>query len=185
MFDALSTRELAWDKVSVTLNDERWVDPSDPESNERLVRTRLITGRAAAARLVGLKTAAPSAAQAVVEVEARLATLPQPFDVMLLGMGEDGHTASLFPGSTALEASFGGDPARVKAVQAPGARGSAERITLALPALLDSRFIALLITGQSKLDTLRRAQAPGDPLRLPIRAALSSARAPVHVYWCA
>ena len=185
LFNALSTRELPWKRVVVTLNDERWVDPPDPASNEHLVRTRLITGRAGAARFIGLKTAAASAALAVDEVEARLAAVPRPFDVMLLGMGEDGHTASLFPSSAALQASLDGDPARVQAVEAPGARGAAERISLALPALLDSRFIALLITGRPKLDILRRAEGPGDPLDLPIRAVLHGARTPVHVYWCA
>ncbi len=185
VFDALGARALAWDKVIVTLNDERWVDAPDPASNEQLVRTRLLTGLAAAARFVGLKTAADHAADGVAEVARRLLAVPQPFDVMLLGMGEDGHTASLFPGSAALEASLGGDPARVQAVQAPGARGAAERMSLALPALLDSRFIALLITGQAKLATLRRAERAGDPLQMPIRAVLQRARMPVHAYWCA
>ena len=185
LFDALSTRALAWDKVTVTLTDERWVEPSDPASNERLVRGRLVTGPAAAARFVGFKTADESAADAVAEVERRLAAMPQPFDVMVLGMGEDGHTASLFPGSAALKASLAGDPARVQAVQAQGARGAADRMTLALPALLDSRFVALLITGRAKLDTLRRAQESGDPLDLPIRAVLQGAVEPVQVYWCA
>jgi 6-phosphogluconolactonase len=185
VFDGLSGRDLAWDRVAVTLNDERWVDPTEEGSNERLVRERLLVGRAAAARLLGLKTAHASPTDAIPEVTARLAALPRPFDVMLLGMGADGHTASLFPGSPALQASLGGDGSEVQAVDAPGARGSAERITLALPALLDSRFIALLITGEDKLETLARAQAGSDPLELPIGAVLQRATTPVHIYWSA
>ena len=184
LFDALSRHDLPWNKVAVTLNDERWVDPPDPASNEHLVRTRLLTRRAAAARFVGLKTAHARPADAVAEVERRLDALPRPFHVMLLGMGADGHTASLFPGSAALRASLDGDPAQVQAVEAPGAKGAAERITLALPALLDSRFIALLITGEDKLAVLRRAEAGEEALEMPIRAALNGARTPVHVYWC-
>ena len=184
LFDALSQCELAWDRVVATLNDERWVDPPDPASNEQLVRTRLLTGRAAEARFVGLKTPAAAPADAVAEVERRLAGIGRPFDVMLLGMGGDGHTASLFPGSPALQASLGGDRARVQAVSEPRARGSDQRITLALPALLDSRFIALLIAGEDKLEVLARAQAGDDALAMPIRAVLNGARAPVHIYRC-
>ena len=185
LFDALARRRAPWNRVSVTLTDERWVDPADTDSNERQIRSRLLTHHAAAARFVGLKTPALSAAGALGDVEARLKALPRPFDVMLLGMGADGHTASLFPGSPALKASLAGDRIAVQAVQAPGARGSLERITLALPTILDSRMIAVLVAGAAKLATLRRAQEEGDALAMPIRAVLNGACAPIRIYWSA
>jgi 6-phosphogluconolactonase len=181
LFDALAGKELLWSAITVTLNDERWVDPADPASNERLVRERLLTGCAAEAGFVGLKTAAATARDGLAEVEARLAAIARPFDVMLLGMGADSHTASLFPGSAALAASLDGDAAAVQAVAAPGARGAADRMTLALPTLRDARFIALMVTGEDKLAVLERAAQPGDPLELPIRAVMD--RADVEVYW--
>ena len=96
-FAALSAQALDWQQVTITLADERWVDPADPDSNEQLVRRHLLQNRAAAARFVGLKTGAITAVQGEKECGARLALVPRPFDALILGMGNDGHTASLFP----------------------------------------------------------------------------------------
>jgi 6-phosphogluconolactonase len=184
LFDALSRRDAAWDRVCVTVCDERWA-PEDPtDSNEHLVRTRLLKLRAAGARFVPMTTEAATAAEAAPEIDAAIAAMRRPFDVTLLGMGADGHTASLFPHSPDLAAALDVNaPELVRAVTAQGARGSTERLTLTLKALVGSRFIALMITGQAKLAAYEHACDPGSELELPIRAVLR--RAPVTTYWTA
>jgi 6-phosphogluconolactonase len=111
-----------------------------------------------------------------------LTRVPHPFDVVVLGMGQDGHTASLFPGSMAL--ARGLDPAAppaciaVNALVAPHAR-----VSLNLAALLDSRRIVLHIEGDAKWAVYQRARTPGAPAELPIRAILQQKEVPVDVYW--
>ena len=175
LYDELSMMTVPWKQVWITLSDERWLAADHPDSNERLVRERLLRNRAGAAHLIPLKTDDPTPADALGSVDARIAAMPRPFDAVILGMGEDGHIASLFPG-----ASDGLDPisgANVVAVDAPGATGSPKRLSLTLAALLDSRWIALLIRGQPKLD---RARAPG---ALPVAALLAQTKVPVELFW--
>jgi len=106
VFAALSELTLAWEQVTITLADERWLDPASADSNEHLVRQHLLQNQAAAARFVGLKNGAATAAQGEKECGARLALLPRPFDVLILGMGNDGHTASLFPEAARLKSAL-------------------------------------------------------------------------------
>jgi 6-phosphogluconolactonase len=184
LFDALSRRDAAWDKVTVTVCDERWA-PADPtDSNEHLVRARLLKLRAAGAKFVSMNTKAATAAEGAPVIDAAIAAMRRPFDVTLLGMGADGHVASLFPNSPDLVHALNLDaPDLVRAVTAQGARGSSERMTLTLKALIGSRFIALMITGQAKLAAYEHACDPGNELELPVRAVLR--RAPVTTYWTA
>jgi 6-phosphogluconolactonase len=175
LYAVLSTMAAPWNRVWITLSDERWVPVTDEASNERLVRERLMRGPAAAGHLIGLKTDDPRPAVAVPAADARIAAMPRPFDAVLLGMGADGHIASLFPGaSEGLEPTMG---ANVVAVEQPGAAETSHRLSLTLATLLDARWIALLIRGEDKLAIAR------NPGNLPVAALLGQDKVPVEVFW--
>ena len=180
----LSNETLAWDRVFVTLTDERWVSADDPASNAAMLRKTLLVGAAAPARFIPLYTGAPTPDQAVQSVSAGLATLPRPFDIMVLGMGDDGHTASLFPGADNLAAALApknGQPCM--AIRAAGA--PQPRITLTLPTLLDARSLFMLFTGPSKRQTYALACKSGPIEDMPIRGVLRNAPVPVDVFYTA
>ncbi|MHB8789451.1 MAG: 6-phosphogluconolactonase [Desulfobulbaceae bacterium] len=181
-FLRLRQMDLAWERVVITLADERWVDPAHEASNERLVRSLLLRDKAGRADFVPLKNRAVSARDGEEECCRALATIPRPFDVMVLGMGMDGHTASLLPGANGLEQAldpdFGQDCRAVTPDQALH-----ERITLTLPALLQARHIFLHCTGREKKEVLRQAMAPGPVAAMPVRAILRQHYTPVHIYW--
>jgi 6-phosphogluconolactonase len=182
LFELLRAEDLDWSSVCVALADERWVDPSDPGSNEKLVRDVLLQGPAAAARFQGLKNAAPTPDMGAVSAWETFARVPRPFDAVVLGMGDDGHTASLFPGSPNLPNAL--DPAAAAGcvgMRAPVA--PRPRLSLNLSALLDSRRIVLLITGDAKWRTYLAAGAPGPAQQMPVRAVLRQTRTPVEVMW--
>jgi 6-phosphogluconolactonase len=184
LYDVLATRDAPWADVTVTLSDERWTDPTSERSNEHLTRTRLLRSKAAAARLVPFKTAQAHADEAEAAVHAAVAAMPRPFDVVLLGMGTDGHTASLIPGAAGLARALDrGDPALVRAVHPPDITAMGERMTLTLRAILDARWIVILIRGEAKLEAYKHAMAGDDILAAPVRAVLHQADAPVSVYW--
>src|SRR5580765_5271710 len=147
-FQSLSQQSLDWSKVVITPVDERWVPANDARSNEAFVRANLLQGRAAAARFAPLYQAGiATPEEGVHAVSARVAMLDLPFDALVLGMGEDGHTASFFPGGDKLaEAIDPNGAALILPMRAPGA--GEPRITLTLPAILDSRAIYLHIEGE-------------------------------------
>lgn len=182
LFKQLSTLALPWQEVVITLVDERWLDPSDAASNEQLVRRYLLQDQAAAASFVGLKNSSPTAAEGEAQCEREQARVPRPFTVLLLGMGTDGHTASLFPGSPQLAAATDMTSGKTcMAVTPPHAPH--ERMTLTLPALLDAQEIILHITGSGKKAVLAKARAKGKAEEMPIRFVLRQQQRPVTVYW--
>jgi 6-phosphogluconolactonase len=182
LFKQLAVEKLPWDKVWVTLADERWVDVHDAASNERLVRTELLQQRAVTAQFVGLKNAATTPEEGAQWAWRSLARITRPFDVVVLGMGDDGHTASLFPGSPHLAPALDTlrSPACVS-MQAPAAPQA--RLSLNLNALLDARRIILHIEGDTKWSVYQAAKAHGPTALLPVRAVLHQQEVPVDVFW--
>lgn len=182
LFKQLAGERLQWNKLWVTLVDERWVDVNDAASNERMVRNSLLQSHAAAAHFVGLKNAAATPAEGCEWSWRSLTKLPRPFDVVLLGMGDDGHTASLFPGAPQLSPALSAlTPANCVAMQAPVE--PQQRLSLNLSALLDSRRIVVLIQGETKWAVYQRARAIGPAEEMPIRAVLQQQSVPVDVFW--
>jgi 6-phosphogluconolactonase len=182
LFELLRAESLDWSRVCIALADERWVEPSDPDSNEKLVRDVLLKESAAAARFIGLKNGAPTPDMGAVSAWETFARVPRPFDMVVLGMGDDGHTASLFPGSPNLANALNlASAAGCVGMRAPVA--PQPRLSLNLSALLGSRRIALAINGAVKWQTYLAASAAGPVEEMPVRAVLRQTHAPVEVMW--
>jgi 6-phosphogluconolactonase len=181
-FKALSTRDIAWDRVTVTLVDERFVPADNPRSNHLLVASNLLQDKAAAARFLPLYQEATDAENAARLATAATATTGDPFDVVILGMGTDGHTASFFPGGSRLAESI--SPETPRGVITMEAEGAGEpRLTFTFASLQDARLLVLHIEGQGKMDVLDAAKAEGPEIDMPIRAVLRRAASPVEIYW--
>ncbi|HUO23098.1 MAG TPA: 6-phosphogluconolactonase [Caulobacteraceae bacterium] len=172
VYDHLAQASLDWSRVQITLTDERWVDVTDPDSNERLVRERLLVGNAAAARFIGLRGDAARLEDAADAAATKLGVLPRP-DVAMVGMGEDGHIASLFPGSPALE--LGLDPDAPLCIAVPVGEGrppAQARLSLIASWLGSAPEIVLPITGPAKLRVAELALAGAEAEDLPVASLL-------------
>jgi 6-phosphogluconolactonase len=181
----LSSHDLDWSRVTITLADDRWLPPTHHRSNEFLVRRTLLRNNAAYATFVPLYTGTADPVSGWHDAEANIDRLPLPFDVMILGLGNDGHCASLFPdGDRFAQAT---DPAQKDRTMPMLARSVDEpRITLTLPTIIATRNLYLHIEGKDKHDVLDRVErGEGVFASSPLRSIMQHAVVPLNVYWCA
>ena len=175
VFDVLSGVKLDWDRITVFLSDERWVPETHERSNARLLRERLLTGHAAAATFLPLY-ADTSEPEAAIDSLAEAIVPHLPIDVLLLGMGADMHTASLFPGADRLSEALSDDAPVLVPMRAPGA--GEPRVTLSAPVLAGAMSCHIVITGAEKREALQQAENLA-PEQAPVRAVLANAT----VHW--
>ena len=182
-YAALARAPLAWNRVDVALVDERWLLPDDPDSNARLVRGSLLAERAAAARFEAITRAGRSIEEAVDIANMHAA---HPAAIVVLGMGEDGHVASLFPDMAGLaEALASRRPyVAVDATGCPGAGPWTRRVSLTPAGLAPAHTRLLLIRGARKRELLDRVLAGDDPMEFPVRIAFTTPGAPLRILWC-
>ncbi|MGY3437240.1 MULTISPECIES: 6-phosphogluconolactonase [unclassified Marinovum] len=175
IFDDLCAADLDWSRVDVMLTDERWVPEDSERSNTRLLRQRLLVDRAAAATYVPLYLPAEQPEERLAELEANL-TSRLPIQVLLLGMGADMHTASLFPGADRLDDALDPKAPVLMPMRAPGA--PEPRITVTAHVLDDAMSKHIVIFGDDKREALERARQL-TPKDAPVAAVLSQAQ----VHW--
>lgn len=177
---ALRQHRLPWQKVTVVPSDERLVPPDHADSNERMLRRELMQEEAATAKLLSLSGAATPADMQLASLNAQLGKLARPLDIVLLGMGNDGHTASLFPNSPGIASAL--SSADFCVVQEP-AHLEVARLSLTPALLLDAREIVLLFFGSGKRAVYERAVAGGKVVEMPIRFVLQQRITPVSIFW--
>ena len=179
LFEELSLLNLDWSKVDLTLVDDRWVNSENKDSNELLLKTYLIKNKAKKVNFVPLKNDAQSAKEGVLLSEEALKSFTMPFDIIILGMGADGHTASLFPCSDELKE--GMDLKTKNSLIATTPKTAPyERISLTAKSIMEAKKIFLHLNGSSKLLTLEEAMNLSDSNKMPIYAFLENG---LDIFW--
>ena len=177
VFKYLREHSLNWNNVTITLTDERWIPNDHAESNEQLVRSYLLKYLSEDTTFIPLYGGHGSLEADVKSCESRLKTLTLPFDAVYLGIGTDGHFASLFPNDDALNVS------NSLFVGVTNTNSRLARISLTASAILNARKIYLLFSGEEKLSVYRRAKTSGSYIEIPLRIVLLQNKIPVMVYY--
>ena len=179
LFEELSKLNLDWSKVELTLVDERWVDAKHEDSNELLVRKHLIKNKATQINFFPIKNSAKSVKEGQVLHEKILLQVKLPFDIIVLGMGDDGHTASLFPCCKELGQAMDPDNQQKCIVTKPK-NAPYDRITLTFSTISKAKNLILHMRGSSKLNTFELAMTLKDAKKMPIYGFIEQ---PLEIYW--
>jgi len=178
-FHRLSQIDLPWEKVKIGLCDERWVPPSHQDSNEKLVRENLMIAYASKATFIGMFIDGVEAFVAQSDCSEKIKSLFPSFDVMVLGMGEDAHTASLFPQNPKLKEAFKSD---LYCIAIEPSTAPHLRMSLTLSAILSSKHLYLHFQGEKKLSLYHQGLEGSDCMEMPIRAILHQPSTDIEVY---
>ncbi len=184
-YKKLSNLALNWRKIDVAMVDERWVDKEHDKSNETFIKNTLLQNKACDANFITMKNTQLDAHQGQPICEQKYQSLKQNFDVTILGMGPDGHTASLFPHAQGLSDALTTSDlvSAIDAIKSDVTGDITQRMTLSLTAILHSKVIKLLISGEEKLAVYKEALKPGKVEDMPLRAILNQNKTDVEVYW--
>ena len=185
-YQALSKANIDWSSIKVIMVDERWVPSNNQASNERFIRENLLQNNAKNATLITMKNHRDSAKLAQTEINQHYHQLRPPYDAMILGMGIDGHIASLFPHSKGLSNALSNKTLLCTAIEAIPSEATGkflERMSITLATIKRCEAIILMITGEEKLKTYQRAVAGKDIFEMPVRALFQQTKVPVVVYW--
>jgi len=187
VFKNLSRSTLDWKNISVALSDERWLTADHLQSNQKLIAETLLINNAKSAQFVAMKNTSHTALEGLQECCNDYKSLVQPFSLTMLGMGGDGHIASLFPDckeiGKALDLNNKELCTSIDASGCPVAGDFPERMSLTLSAIINSQLIILLVTGEKKLDVINAAIEKYQPTVYPVSALLHQQNAPVEIYW--
>jgi 6-phosphogluconolactonase len=185
LYRRLSKASLDWARVHIALVDERWVEAGNLASNERLLRESMLINNASKAMFTGMKNKASTPFDGAMECNLRYADLPQPHTVCVLGMGPDGHTASLFPNAEGLTSALKSNQhcAPIRAIRSGVTGDLVERMTMTPYSILQSERLLLLITGEDKWEVLQQACQQNADQSLPISHFVGQDKPPLEVYW--